>query len=54
VAVRQHFAFDVDGFAAVYRAAKARGVLESETFCDRMYELPDGAVQSTCATPRAT
>jgi lactoylglutathione lyase len=51
VPVRQHFALDVDDFAAVYRAAKARGVLESGTFYNCMYELPDGAVQMYLRDP---
>jgi catechol 2,3-dioxygenase-like lactoylglutathione lyase family enzyme len=51
VPVRQHFALDVDDFAAVYRAAKGRGVLESETFSNCMYELPDGAVQMYLRDP---
>ncbi len=40
--VRQHFALDVDDFEAGYRAAKARGALDSETFYNCMYELPAG------------
>jgi catechol 2,3-dioxygenase-like lactoylglutathione lyase family enzyme len=51
VPVRQHFALDVDDFAAVYRAAKARGALEHETFYNCMYELPDGAVQMYLRDP---
>jgi catechol 2,3-dioxygenase-like lactoylglutathione lyase family enzyme len=51
VPVRQHFALDVDDFEAVYRAAKARGVLDSETFYNCMYELPDGAVQMYLRDP---
>jgi len=51
VPVRQHFAFDVDDFEAVYRAAKARGVLEHATFHNCMYELPDGAVQMYLRDP---
>jgi YD repeat-containing protein len=51
VPVRQHFALDVDDFEATYRAAKARGVLESETFHNCMYELPDGAVQMYLRDP---
>lgn len=51
VPVRQHFALDVDDFEAVYRAAKARGALESETFYNCMYELPDGAVQMYLRDP---
>jgi catechol 2,3-dioxygenase-like lactoylglutathione lyase family enzyme len=51
VPVRQHFALDVDDFEAVYRAAKARGVLEHETFHNCMYELPDGAVQMYLRDP---
>ncbi len=51
VPVRQHFALDVDDFAAVDRAAKARGVLDSETFSNCMYELPDGAVQMYLRDP---
>ena len=43
--MRQHLALDVDDFEAVYRTAKARGVLEHETFYNCMYEVPDGAVQ---------
>jgi catechol 2,3-dioxygenase-like lactoylglutathione lyase family enzyme len=51
VPVRQHFALDVDDFEAVYRAAKSRGVLESETFYNCMYELPDSAVQMYLRDP---
>jgi catechol 2,3-dioxygenase-like lactoylglutathione lyase family enzyme len=45
VPVRQHFALDVDDFEAVYRAAKARGAIDSETFYHCTYELPDGRRQ---------
>jgi catechol 2,3-dioxygenase-like lactoylglutathione lyase family enzyme len=51
VPIRQHFALDVDDFEGIYRAAKARGVLESEAFYNCMYELPDGAVQMYLRDP---
>ena len=49
--MRQHFALDVDDFAAVDRAAKAHGVLKFETFSNCMYELPDSAVQMYLRDP---
>lgn len=47
----QHFALDVDDFHAVYEAAKARGVLDGETFGNAVNELPDGSVQMYLRDP---
>ncbi|MDI3339246.1 MAG: VOC family protein [Sphaerobacter sp.] len=38
--VYHHLGLTVDDFAAVYRAAKARGVLDGTTFGHHLYELP--------------
>jgi hypothetical protein len=46
-----HLALEIDDFMAVYRRAKARGVLDHDTFGSAMYELPDGAMQMYVRDP---
>jgi catechol 2,3-dioxygenase-like lactoylglutathione lyase family enzyme len=46
-----HLAFDVDDFDAVYRAAKARGALDAETYGSALREHPSGWVQMYLRDP---
>jgi lactoylglutathione lyase len=46
-----HVALDVDDFEAVYRAAKARGALDGETFGAAVREHPAGWVQMYLRDP---
>jgi catechol 2,3-dioxygenase-like lactoylglutathione lyase family enzyme len=47
----QHFALNVDDFMSVYEKAKARGLIDHETFGNGVNELPDGAVQMYLRDP---
>src|SRR5689334_22023572 len=46
-----HLAFDVDDFDAVYRAAKERGLLDSDTHGSPIREHPSGWVQMYVRDP---
>lgn len=47
----QHFALNVDDFHALYDLAKARGVLDTETFGNAVNAMPDGSVQMYIRDP---
>jgi len=48
---RHHFALDVDDFDSVYRAARERGLLDSETFHQPIRAHPRGWVQMYVRDP---
>jgi len=46
-----HFALEIAEFMPVYRRMKELGVLDSTTFGNAMYELPDGGIQMYVRDP---
>ncbi len=46
-----HIALNVDDFEGAYLRAKELGTLETDTFFEDMYELPDGSVQMYLRDP---